>query len=385
MKKINLIIIVVYSLFYSTQLYTQNELDLTLGLNRSNIVWTNLEEAGWQYKSDYFVGLRTVILKKKKIELSTEVQYSRKGWRINEIKETFDYIDAMHLFNYKPIKSISLYGGINTGLLLNEKEVIADRIIDLGLISGFSFGSNDIKIFGQYNYGLLNNELNTPGIKELGIKALNSNLQLGFRFSLLNDSRKKIVDKEKEKIVIEEKEKIVIEKKEKIVIPKYFELGVSTTNFFTFKALLKQKRKENEYHRYDFSYSEINYSGITSNRSSINFNTQFGFGLEKRKQFDNIQILSGVMYQMGLSYRSGNSFEVNPFLGYLVGAQYCFKSGINFGIEIIPGIKVNIIDYNNSTNTLNAAFSFRNAPTLFVSYKLGNKSKINTDLKSQEF
>lgn len=70
----------------------------------------------------------------------------------------------------------------------------------------------------HYNYGLLNNELNTPGIKELGIKALNSNFQLGVRYSFLYRKT-------------EEKSLINLNS---------YEIGISSTNLKSFKAILKK-------------------------------------------------------------------------------------------------------------------------------------------------
>jgi hypothetical protein len=59
MRKIKLVFLAIfYCLLNSIEINAQNNISITMGLNRSNLVWTNLQEIGWKYKSDYFVGLR---------------------------------------------------------------------------------------------------------------------------------------------------------------------------------------------------------------------------------------------------------------------------------------------------------------------------------------
>jgi hypothetical protein len=182
-------ILAFFCLFYSSLSFSQKGLDITFGFNRSNIIWTNLEEEGWKYKTNIFVGVRTVVVKRKKFDFSTELQYSGKGWSTedgNGKKQTFNYLDGIHLLNYKPSRKVNFFSGVNTGLLLNEKSVTADKLFDIGLIGGIAVGSDGLMVFCQYNRALTNNEL-TAGLKELGITVLNSNLQIGVRFSLLKE------------------------------------------------------------------------------------------------------------------------------------------------------------------------------------------------------
>jgi hypothetical protein len=101
------------------------------------VVWTNFEEIGWHYKSDYFVGLRNVFINHRKIELSSEIQFSNKGWgtaNVSGDKETFKYLDGIHLLTFKPIEFVGFYGGLNTGVLLNGSKVISNRTFDIGLV-----------------------------------------------------------------------------------------------------------------------------------------------------------------------------------------------------------------------------------------------------------
>lgn len=354
MKEIKIVLLALNFLIFSEQLYAQKEISLSFGLNRSNLVWTNFEESGWQYKTDYFVGLRNVFINHHKVELSSEIQFSNKGWSTedsNGDKQTFKYIDGIHLLTYKPIEYVGFYGGLNTGVLLNKSKVISDRTFDLGLLTGVSIGSNKIKIFAHYNYGLLNNELNSPGIKELGIKALNSNFQLGVRYSFLNRKT---------------------EKKSLINLNSY-EIGISSTNLKSFKAILKKQMDDRKYLRYELLFSELNLNGINTKEKELSINFQLGFGVETRKQIQQIEILSGLVYRLGVSYESGQQFSVNPFVGYLIGVQYKIKSKLNFGMELIPGITVNYINLRNSESIINSNFTFINLPNFFITYNLNNQ------------
>jgi hypothetical protein len=340
----------------------QKEISLSIGLNRSNIAFINSNTSTiTQYKSGYFFGIRNVFIKKTKFELSSEIQYSTKGWDTPNaigLKETFNYLDGIHLFTYKPVKNIGLYVGMNTGFLLNNNNKFADRKFDFGLVTGLKVGNDKIKVFMHYNYGLLTTKLEDIISQGEVYNYNNNNLQLGLNY-------------------------ILFKKKEngskRSTSPKSYEFGVKSSNLSKFEAIFKQKMDTMKYIRYDLSFSEFSATGIKTEFNHLSIGFQLGFGIEKRKEFEKLEILHGIMYQLRLTYNSGQRFIVTPFVGYLIGAQYKYNEKFNFGMELVPGFTFDII--NNTGNTsfpirteFNASFSFKNAPSFFVTYRLNNES-----------
>ncbi len=194
MQKLKITLIAIFCFTTSYTSFAQQELSLTMGMNRSNVEWTNLNEHGWPYRTGYFFGIRNVYLKRKKYELSSELQYSVKGSGYRDFdyieKEVYKYLDGIHIFTYKPISQFGVFTGINTGFLLtNVNKVIIDRVFDPGILLGFSGGFKNIKLFILTNQSLFNNEFTTPGLKDLGIRVLNKNVQLGLRFSFYNKEK----------------------------------------------------------------------------------------------------------------------------------------------------------------------------------------------------
>ncbi len=352
MKKIKLYYLAIFFLIKVAIAPAQNDLSLSFGMNRSNIFFSSIDESILQYKTSYFVGIQNVFLKNNKFELSSELQYSNKGYNNVKFsdKATFKYLDAVHLMTYKPVKNIGFMLGLNTGFLLNETKVISNRRFDVGLVGGVSIGSGNIKIFSQFNYGLADHKL----MYDFKNKSRNVNLQLGIRYVFYN------MDK----------------KNEKIVYPKAYELGLGTSNLSTFKAIFKQKIQLNKYVRYDASLIDFNISQILVDHAWRRLDLQLnaGFGIEKRKQIENIEILHGFMYRLGINYSSRQQFVASPFVGYLIGVQYNYKRKYNFGIELIPGLTFNITKSRYDFGELNANFKFINAPSFFLTYRLNNES-----------
>ncbi len=316
-------------LFLFVELNSQEEINLYGGYNHSTITFTNFSESGWDFKKGYFIGVENLKNIGNKIDLSTNLQYSSKGWRTSstKLKESFKYIDLINTISYRPIDQISIFAGINTGILLNSNSTRADRIFDLGLVLGGGFHYNRWNIKLHYNHGLTSIESNNPNIDDLKVKILNTNFQLGIGYNLYKGG----------KALLKTKNTF----NEHIIGIKIYGLNSN------FGLLYKRKFAENRFIRINSFVTQLDYY-IQDDRDD-NVSTSFGLniGIEKVVPLnDKLSFLHGIQPGISLSSKS-NTISVSARLGYLLGLCYSINDNFMFGIESSPYISTRL-DYRSS-------------------------------------
>lgn len=182
------------------------------------------------------------LLSKEKWYINNELQLSNKGWRLStDDFQEFMYLDLLTTIGYKPFSIATIYGGMNLGLLLNDDEVTADRLLAPGILIGGALHIENVEIFGHYNRAILSNELDAP-FPELNIKALNSNFQLGIRYTIA--SRDTSNHRE--------------------FLSNPFEFGLSTSNLDDFQIIYKNKIEDDQYIRFSIFNSQVHVEDLTA-------------------------------------------------------------------------------------------------------------------------
>lgn len=336
-------------LLTSYSLSAQKNIGISMGINNSTMQWVNFEESGWDYNQSWFIGVNSLLVSKGKWEITNEIQFSNKGWRVvtNDF-QTFKYIDVLSIIKFKPLPIVNIYGGLNIGFLLNDADVTADRFIDPGYLFGASIQINKLSIFGHYNRAILNNELDTPIIQELNIKAINSSFQFGVNYTIAKRENSK----------------------NNTFFDSSFELGLSTRNLDDFRILYKQKISNNNYARFSAFRNKIRIADLKENTQfAMNFGVNIG--IEQRMQFDRISINRGILTQINFSMDNNNSqVKFQPGIGYLFGAQYDFNSNVSIGFEISPMLTIELDDNRNKEMQINLDLDIDDIPSIYFIYHI---------------
>jgi hypothetical protein len=126
------------------------------GLNVNNMLlkYDDPQQKDWSSTGyGFHFGMYSKIPLSKKMLITTEIQYSRRGDRDLKI----GYLELPVLFSYSVLKSLEVQLGVNGALKLPHDDLLIDsyNALDFGLTGGLNFLiSEKISLTGRYYYGL---------------------------------------------------------------------------------------------------------------------------------------------------------------------------------------------------------------------------------------
>ena len=191
----------------------QAGLNISSGINISNVAFTNFEDVMPESGLGYFIEATPGFQINEKMQILINFQYSLQGYKTG-IENSFTasefkyaYLYLLPEMEYYIFEHLALGLGVNYGLKLNEqyKFGTADWSYakDLETIHSSDFGlSGKLKaryrnIFGyiRYNAGLKNISgvilTNEEGQDNAGAKQFNRNVQVGIGYSFAKDKKRK--------------------------------------------------------------------------------------------------------------------------------------------------------------------------------------------------
>jgi Outer membrane protein beta-barrel domain len=204
MKKTILLIAV--TLFIFNETHAQFSLGASGGVNLANVKFDKNEGFGevvTESATYYFFGIIPKYNFNSKLSVSTDVQYSLKGYKFKEeITSTsweyrYGYLDFLPKVEYSILKNLALGLGCNIGFKLDEKVKLENgdwvtpiiNIIsstDFGLVGSVRGTFKNFFIIVSYNYGLVDidsiNYTDANGNPIGDIKQFNRNLQIGLGY-----------------------------------------------------------------------------------------------------------------------------------------------------------------------------------------------------------
>ena len=179
-------------------------LDISAGINNSNVEYKNLAIKSSDIRYGYFIGLAPNIKLGKRFKFLVDLQYSQKGFQetiLNTVtvQNRIIYLDIIPEVEFKMFNFLSIGTGFNYGI--KTKLEFKDNITDwqsgngIDFLKSYDFGlTGKVKVnfwrifaFARYNHGLRNIDalkyILPSGEETTGNKTLNRNLQFGAGFS----------------------------------------------------------------------------------------------------------------------------------------------------------------------------------------------------------
>ena len=186
----------------SSALSAQFELNISTGLNNSNVKFENLENVITDGKWDFFIGIGPSFRLTDKIRIQIDAQYSLKGYEeehVNTLSTRFAYLDLIPEMEYEVLDFLALSLGVNYGISLNQQSKLGNddwgdipveivKSTDFGVVGALKLKYNKLFGFVRYNVGLKNvtdlsfTSRNGDVIDD--VKQMNRNLQLGIGYQL---------------------------------------------------------------------------------------------------------------------------------------------------------------------------------------------------------
>ncbi len=186
-------------------LYSQLHLNISAGLNNSNVEIEELNNVQTDARFAYFIGLAPSYKLNDKISFQIDAQYSLKGYDLEQgddlptLHTRLTYLDFLPEIEYYICDNVVLGIGFNYGIKTNEQAKSGDgdwsntiRIvdtIDFGLSGKVKFHFDKFFGFVRYNHGLRNTlgdisftDVNGDAIEN--VKQLNRNLQVGVGYQI---------------------------------------------------------------------------------------------------------------------------------------------------------------------------------------------------------
>lgn len=309
-----------------TNAKAQEEINIYVGYNHSTVTFTNLSESGWNFKPGYFIGIENLKSLRPKLDLTTNLQFSGKGWIQGKTKQSSNYIDLINTISYRPIDQISMFGGINTGYLINNNDII-DNKFDLGLVigGGFHFKNWNLKL--HYNYGLLSIDDDLSTLLPDNINVLNTNFQIGLGYNLHRGGKSLLKTKNP-----------------------YNEHNIGIRIFglnSSFSFLYKKKIAPNKYFRVNSGIILAEFLLNDNRKNSARLGFQLTAGIERVVPFnEKLNFIHGLLPSIFLD-KNNDNVNISGRLGYLLGLSYDYTESLKFGIEVTPGISTSF-EYRTS-------------------------------------
>ena len=170
MKKLLLVVLVLGYSFYG---FSQDvKYGVRGGLNISNLDFDGSSLPDNIHRNGFVIGFFAEYSLSNKVSISPELQFSAEGAKEEPLN--LDYIQAPILFNFKLGPKLFFEIGPQVGLKINK---VDDGIRNFAYsgVGGFSYNITPmIFIDARYTYGLSN-----IFDEDLGIKAINTNTQIG--------------------------------------------------------------------------------------------------------------------------------------------------------------------------------------------------------------
>ena len=150
--------------------------------------------------TNYFAEVRPTYSFGKKWAISTGLQYSVKGhqdenfYNLGIVNATqYHYFDILPTVEYRLVKGLSVFGGMNTGILLKERYRVFDNWetaranlmnpLDIGALAGLKVSYKNFFVSAHYNRSVISASdivlTDQDGIVLPGGKQLNQNVQVG--------------------------------------------------------------------------------------------------------------------------------------------------------------------------------------------------------------
>jgi hypothetical protein len=200
MKKL-LIFLPALLLFFAQSGVAQFSVGVSAGTNLSNSIYQ-----GFHYDTEgstnYFAEVRPTYSFGKKWAISTGLQYSVKGhqdenfYNLGIVNATqYHYFDILPTVEYRLVKGLSVFGGMNTGILLKERYRVFDNWetaranlmnpLDIGALAGLKVSYKNFFVSAHYNRSVISASASDIvytddiGTELPGVKQLNQNVQVG--------------------------------------------------------------------------------------------------------------------------------------------------------------------------------------------------------------
>jgi len=203
MKKL-LVFLPALLLFFAQSGVAQFSVGVSAGTNLSNSIYK-----GFNYDTEgsvnYFAEVRPTYSLGKKWAISTGLQYSVKGYQYQSslpqvvTGAQYHYLDILPTVEFRLVKWLSIFGGMNTGIRLKERYRVANKWgttpmnsmnpVDRGALAGLKVSYKNFFVSAHYNRSVISaseieftdeNGVNLPGVKQL-----NQNVQVGVGYVFL--------------------------------------------------------------------------------------------------------------------------------------------------------------------------------------------------------
>ena len=199
------LLIVILALFGFNQINAQLSLGASGGLNFSNVK-LEIKNEGFdaldiKCVQNYFFGIIPKYNFNPKLSVSTDIQYSLKGYMMdgsfNDTQFKHVYIDLIPKAEYQILKWLALGLGLNIGFLVDEKIKYGDddwhstkdfgtiKSSDFGIVGSVRGSFKNFFIIVSYDYGLTNivdiSYTDANG-QPLDVRQYNRNLQIGLGY-----------------------------------------------------------------------------------------------------------------------------------------------------------------------------------------------------------
>ena len=188
----------------STSTKGQISADISLGINYSTYQFKNLQEIRTEPMLGYFLGIGPNFQLSERIQLSTDFQYSLKGYQIDNpisaAKFRLAYLEIIPELEYNVLDYLSFSIGMSYGIKILEQFKVGNspwmnadqtatvRSEDLGITWKVQFSHNNYNAFIRTTIGIIdvanvtftdiNGQVNDQA------KQLSRNVQIGFIYSI---------------------------------------------------------------------------------------------------------------------------------------------------------------------------------------------------------
>lgn len=197
MKKL-LIFLPALLLFFAQNVVAQFSVGVSAGTNLSNSIYKGIHY-DTEGSTNYFAEVRPTYSLGKKWAISAGLQYSVKGHQDESslplvvTGTQYHYFDILPTVEYRLLKGLSIFGGMNTGIRLKERYRVANKWetavinsmnpVDIGALAGLKVSYKNFFVSAHYNRSVISaseiEATDEAGENIPGVKQFNQNVQLG--------------------------------------------------------------------------------------------------------------------------------------------------------------------------------------------------------------